>query len=482
MALGQPSVCYTKKQGTDFFGLILLPCLGFALLRLWIMCLEEQGMVFSDNHLDFIFYLLARGGVPLVIVIILGAKPLTSKMLKSTLSIAALVMATCGPLVLIDLPDSFSSLKLVGTLLGSAALGWLYSCWAEVYRAIRIREVSLSLLLSLLLSSVLLLVLSLLPLSASIVCVVSIPLLALRIFFYYREKDLPPVDKRGSFAGYYDRQMIALFGKWFMMLALYSMVIGAIHAISSNATSDYSHVFLYSIYSVTAIGLASVLAIGLLSSDRIFSLDAFWVIIVPTICISLVLALVFGDMLQISLSIFAGIRYVVFGFINIKLVDIAHHSRMPLYAIFAAGWGILSISMALGMAFALYFLENLNFSISVVATILLAALAIGSLLLVNNSSLSDIFIGKDKDRRSERPGGNDVEAALLRSCQGLRTRFGLTERETQIVLLLAQGHTQIFCADTLMVSINTIRGHMKHLYTKLDIHSKEELLQLLSKE
>lgn len=192
-------------------------------------------------------------------------------------------------------------------------------------------------------------------------------------------------------------------------------------------------------------------------------------------------ALAFNAMLQVVLSVFAGVRYVAFGYINIKLVDIARHSRTPIYVVFAAGWSILQISMGMGAVATLYGLDTLGLNLDVVVSMLLAVLAMGGLLLPHSSELSDVFVGASQsDEADERNESASMEGILLNRCRTLRQRFGLTEREAEIVFLIAQGYTQTYCAEALMVSINTIRSHMKHIYSKLDIHSKDELLQLLN--
>ena len=45
--------------------------------------------------------------------------------------------------------------------------------------------------------------------------------------------------------------------------------------------------------------------------------------------------------------------------------------------------------------------------------------------------------------------------------------------------LIARGNTVARIAETLLVSENTIRTHSKRIYTKLDIHRKQELADLV---
>jgi DNA-binding NarL/FixJ family response regulator len=59
--------------------------------------------------------------------------------------------------------------------------------------------------------------------------------------------------------------------------------------------------------------------------------------------------------------------------------------------------------------------------------------------------------------------------ALPRSGQS-----GLSERELQVLRLLAEGHSYKTCADRLTVSIDTIRFYVRRIYERLHVHSKSE--------
>lgn len=53
--------------------------------------------------------------------------------------------------------------------------------------------------------------------------------------------------------------------------------------------------------------------------------------------------------------------------------------------------------------------------------------------------------------------------------------YGLTARESQIVFHLLQGQTSQKIAETLRVSVGTVRNHKHRLYSKLDITTEREL-------
>lgn len=52
--------------------------------------------------------------------------------------------------------------------------------------------------------------------------------------------------------------------------------------------------------------------------------------------------------------------------------------------------------------------------------------------------------------------------------------YDLTPRETRLLKLLVEGHNYTTAAEELGVSYNTIKFHMRHIYEKLQVHSKSE--------
>lgn len=57
--------------------------------------------------------------------------------------------------------------------------------------------------------------------------------------------------------------------------------------------------------------------------------------------------------------------------------------------------------------------------------------------------------------------------------------YGLTAREVQTASYVSKGYSLEKTADLLGISINTVRTHMRSVYSKLDIHSRQELIDLL---
>ncbi len=56
----------------------------------------------------------------------------------------------------------------------------------------------------------------------------------------------------------------------------------------------------------------------------------------------------------------------------------------------------------------------------------------------------------------------------------VKTDYELTPHETRILGLLVEGHNYKTAASELNVSVNTVAFHIKHIYEKLQVHSKSE--------
>ena len=65
------------------------------------------------------------------------------------------------------------------------------------------------------------------------------------------------------------------------------------------------------------------------------------------------------------------------------------------------------------------------------------------------------------------------------ACDLLAGQAGLTPRETDVFLLLARGRNNLYMQEELVLARNTVKSHIKHVYQKLDVHSQQELIDLV---
>ena len=80
-------------------------------------------------------------------------------------------------------------------------------------------------------------------------------------------------------------------------------------------------------------------------------------------------------------------------------------------------------------------------------------------------------VGQCEDVRSEGKAQAVVHQAAA--------RYFLTEREADVLGLLYAGRSVPYISEQLVVSQNTVKTHVRHIYAKLDVHGRQELLDVL---
>lgn len=64
-------------------------------------------------------------------------------------------------------------------------------------------------------------------------------------------------------------------------------------------------------------------------------------------------------------------------------------------------------------------------------------------------------------------------------CRAIAQEGELSPRESEVFLLLARGRNREHIEEQLVISRNTVKAHVKHIYSKLGIHSQQELIDLI---
>ncbi len=66
--------------------------------------------------------------------------------------------------------------------------------------------------------------------------------------------------------------------------------------------------------------------------------------------------------------------------------------------------------------------------------------------------------------------------SVRQRCAAVAREHGLTARETEVLTLLARGRDVGYICGQLSITRNTANAHRKNIYSKLGIHSQQELL------
>lgn len=89
--------------------------------------------------------------------------------------------------------------------------------------------------------------------------------------------------------------------------------------------------------------------------------------------------------------------------------------------------------------------------------------------------------GSEEGPESGDDGADGVKLGhWKRACLDFAASRGLTEREKEVLILLARGYGSQTISDRLTISLYTTRAHTRNIYAKLDVHSRQELCDMVN--
>lgn len=80
--------------------------------------------------------------------------------------------------------------------------------------------------------------------------------------------------------------------------------------------------------------------------------------------------------------------------------------------------------------------------------------------------------------------GHEAEAStpvndLAEACALIAAERNLSPREAEVLALLAEGRSRTFIMEKLVISDATVKSHTNHIYQKLGVHSKQDLITMV---
>ena len=96
-------------------------------------------------------------------------------------------------------------------------------------------------------------------------------------------------------------------------------------------------------------------------------------------------------------------------------------------------------------------------------------MVIAVVLLLSSEDIWGLFMWK----KAASAGGQQIDLASYSE------KWGLTQRESDILVYLVAGRTKPWIAENLVISENTVGTHVRHIYQKAGVHGRQELLDCL---
>lgn len=210
-------------------------------------------------------------------------------------------------------------------------------------------------------------------------------------------------------------------------------------------------------------------------SDRI-NFTALYRMLTPLIIASVILVLTLESGNQQYEAFAIGISWAFFRIFTWTLwCSIALHSRVPAACVFAAGqFALTACSTAAQFAIDKVLpIASIPFPIMISA--ILALIVCTSAFIMSESDISRFF---EKRKASKRKTA-ETEESVAQCVQCAGKEFGLSKREEEIAELVMKDKNNAVIQEHLCITESTLRTHLRNIYGKTSVHSRQELIDLL---
>lgn len=434
------------------------------------------GLVFAENGGNAQFdveYLLFLGLVAVVCSACLLRNSIVDRILgsKRIVVFGFGVLASAGISLtyfcgLFDLPWGFS---FAGTFLSASGFVVITFAWSLEAARSRERNMFLNIAMSFFLSFILSLT-SLLPNPVSL----ALPFLSWMVSGAAYTAYQPPRTRPDYSQNAQGSVRSALSGLVILLIAF--LVIGAIiRGFLYFGTISYSPE--QGTYSRRAISLALSLIIVCIAyradTGRPLLFWLWTLVALVFFCGLFLIGALYPAMPELASGVAISGRTFVSFFLWVALIPAVREKRLSLVSVV----GSLFVLVECVSGFCSYFVApEIARTIDLPIATYLPAFALLIAFILVASTI--VFLALLANRKlAELPTANRLSREA--ACTALAEEHGLTAREAEVMLEFSQGNSLKKVAETMYISTSTAQTHVKSLYRKMGIHSKQELIDLV---
>ncbi len=426
---------------------------------------------------------------------------------------------TVAGLVLVFASGRVGSVAMMPLLLGGAVLvgvgyGYFWGSWADCYGRMHPARTSFYLPVAFLLTAVLFLAVSLLSENLGVPAILLMVPLPVASFVCLSRCRAEVPDGRAAREGGTKRSMAALGSLLGLIIAslVLSCLFGFVWELTVFTVGSVNEAHLAPLVANLVVAVAVALAGLVLYARTRINLDMAYRIVVPVIVVLFAVLPFFWEQNPVALNIIMSASYGVFDVIIWSLVAAASYdfavsgyvlggivrSLSVLLRLIGIGIGFLVtlvpgepsaliVGVSIGALYVLVMLGLFNvLRRKRHTTALSPSLEEGATILSHFDVAADdpsdaqdsapcaerdAEDGAKEDVRDEN-GEQELYAAFAED-------YGLTRREAEVLSYLARGRSAKVIADALFVSESTVRTHIRRILEKTDLHSKQQVIDLI---
>ena len=359
----------------------------------------------------------------------------------------------------------------LATIIGSGGIACGYLQWFSCYRDVKLKIAIFYVCLSFILAASLRLIFAFVPETIGIILAIPLALGAQLLYHFVIKKRKLKTDPAINIEQESEKD-ISFKEKtipFMIILIIYSLILAFLRAIYAEDQFITATLVINSILRILmALAIIGIVYLSKLPSGFSGLVQIVLVFIATTI---LVIHLMSGDSSVFGVAFMSAVRGLLILMLHIAIVLTIHKKNRHPFAAIGLGWGTFIFCIGLGaMIPKIFDLQYLSSGMALAAVYIAVVFTVIGLLLSRKKGTKAVVDTKGKTNSTF-----SVEARY----QELIEEYELTDREADVMILLSKGHSKRHIASSLLISENTVRAYSKTLYSKLDIHSKQSLLDLL---
>lgn len=449
---------------------IPLPFLGLGIYRAWLNVLFEDGLTAGA-----VGFSVSQNVFDLVMIVTLFVCAFSARRL-TPLYTRAWVRVVCGALLtlstLLAYVFWFGHLPVAViawpyTIMGGVGIALMILLWSELYGMLSPTRICLYYAASLVVGAAVGWMFRgfdplMLPLAAS-----TLPLISLRCLWNCHCGDYVAPVKALEWARF------SFPWKPVLVIAVYSFAYGLLQtSIASVARPNAAP--------GTALCALFIVVFMLAAHDRADFGSVYGTVLPFASAVFLVLAAV-GGLGPWWGNLFANLGYTASQvFIMTMIGSICYHWGASAVWLFGIERAVRSLAMMGGRA-----VEGaMSVTDMSVAPLLVVMVMVATFVALREGRLSSAWGVRLSDAPDSGERSRIVEdrGSFTRACSALAAARNLSQREEEVLLLLAQHKTARDIEHELCVANGTAKAHIRHVYQKLDIHTREELFAMVDEE
>lgn len=354
-------------------------------------------------------------------------------------------------------------------VVGGAGIAVAYLQWGIFFSRIDVKRAVLYLFGSGIIASVAKMALFFLPSVASTAAITVLPLVS----SWCIGRSLRHVPPYEPVRIRYSAKNYASLWKAVIVIVAFSLTNAVLLALLKSP-AETSSPLIFFVGRAVEVVFSTLVLVWVFKWNGSFDFVQLWRFILLALGTVLLMNVLLGDFYYEDALISASFNFITL-FVWLTCADIARHSDLNPVLVFAFGWLAYAVPLFGGAvvvpAFALGQLGDFR-----VAFVLMYAMSIVVAVCLGNRDSDMRYIFADLNARTTPP---EDFASIDERCSALAEQYGLSPRELEIMQMICKGRSKAYIAETLFIAESTVKGHSKHLYAKLGVHSKRELQELV---